>query len=258
MSWQATSATKRLVCDASGRPLTARQKLLLFVLADSIDPHSNLAHPSQKLLAQQTLSTIRTVQRLLMNLSRQGLVEILGPGRRGGHYYRLTYVPPEEERKGDKMSHYLRKDNATFRKSMATSGTDKATNRARKGDIAMSPEEYEEYEEKEKEKSSGSSEPSPLAFAGTNLKITQKQDQLLAEGFPWVDRPAEYRKMDSWLEGNPERRPQKHGRFAHNWFSKIPRPKELSNEVRKIDERLARYRNIGIKATDIAKQKSLD
>jgi hypothetical protein len=64
-----------------------------------------------------------------------------------------------------------------------------------------------------------------LSFSGQHFAVTQKQDSLLGEAFPWIDRPAEYRKADSWLEANPDRRPQKANRFLHNWFSRITQPK---------------------------------
>ena len=66
-------------------------------------------------------------------------------------------------------------------------------------------------------------QPSHLAFAGLQLFVTQRQDAVLAEAFPWVDRSAEYRTADSWLEANLERRPKKFGRFVHNWFTKFRR-----------------------------------
>ena len=66
--------------------------------------------------------------------------------------------------------------------------------------------------------------PSPSAFTGTHLRVSPTQDKLLAEAFPWVDRPAEYRRADSWIEANPNRRPKRTGPFLHNWFSKIPAP----------------------------------
>jgi len=50
----------------------------------------------------------------------------------------------------------------------------------------------------------------------------------LGEAFPWVERQAEYRKMESWLEANPLRRPKNASRFAHNWFSKIDAPTSSS------------------------------
>jgi hypothetical protein len=44
------------------------------------------------------------------------------------------------------------------------------------------------------------------------------------DAFPWVDLAQEYRKMDVWLEDNPDRRPKRMGRFMYNWLSKIPNP----------------------------------
>ncbi len=74
--------------------------------------------------------------------------------------------------------------------------------------------------------------PSPLLFQGLHLGVTGRQDKLLAEAFPWVDRSKEYRKADSWLDANPERRPKKTGRFLHNWFSRILSPGEKGGPSR--------------------------
>jgi hypothetical protein len=63
-----------------------------------------------------------------------------------------------------------------------------------------------------------------FAYQGPCLQIALRQDAALAEAFPWVERQAEYRKMNSWLEANPLRRPKNASRFSHNWFSKIPPP----------------------------------
>jgi hypothetical protein len=65
----------------------------------------------------------------------------------------------------------------------------------------------------------------PLAFSGTHLNITEKQDKLLAKAFPWVDRPGEYCRIDSWLEANPKRKPKGTSRFVHNWMSRIAAPR---------------------------------
>ncbi len=62
-----------------------------------------------------------------------------------------------------------------------------------------------------------------FAYQGSSLRITARQDSAMAEAFPWVERQAEYRKMNAWLEANPARRPHNLARFAHNWLSKIPR-----------------------------------
>ena len=79
--------------------------------------------------------------------------------------------------------------------------------------------------EKGKKKEEAPAPPSPSVFTGQHFCVTQKQDALLGEAFPWADRPLEYRKADSWLEDNPERRPKKSARFLHNWFQRITPPK---------------------------------
>jgi len=66
------------------------------------------------------------------------------------------------------------------------------------------------------------------AYRGLRLVISERQDWLLSEAFPWVERQSEYRKMESWLEANPLRRPRNTSRFAHNWFSKIDAPTSSS------------------------------
>lgn len=68
-----------------------------------------------------------------------------------------------------------------------------------------------------------------LAFSGVHLSVTHQQDASLAEAFPWVDLPGEYRKMDAWLEANPKKRPKSHVKFAHNWVSKISPPNGRGN-----------------------------
>ncbi len=81
-------------------------------------------------------------------------------------------------------------------------------------------------------------QPSPCwAFQGIHVAVTQRQDRLLAEGFPWVDRQAEYRKADSWLEGNPNRRPKRIVAFLHNWFSKIPSPSNGGKGASRAEQR---------------------
>ena len=96
------------------------------------------------------------------------------------------------------------------------------------GKVAGLREERVENREWREKKSTAQAPPS-LSFSGQHLSVTTKQDALLGEAFPWIDRPAEYRKADSWLEANPERRPKKANRFLHNWFSRISQPNGGSN-----------------------------
>jgi hypothetical protein len=83
----------------------------------------------------------------------------------------------------------------------------------------------------QKKKRTAEAAPARLVFEGQKLQITVHQDAALATGFPWVDRPAEYAKMDSWLVGNTARHIKKFSQFAHNWFAKIPRPNARPNSA---------------------------
>ncbi len=78
---------------------------------------------------------------------------------------------------------------------------------------------------KEEKEAAQAQAPSRFIFEGAHLKVTQQQDRLLGEAFPWANRLGEYKKADSWLEANPTKRPRSPGRFLHNWFSRIPIPK---------------------------------
>ncbi len=66
--------------------------------------------------------------------------------------------------------------------------------------------------------------PSRSAFKGTHLEITQGQDEILAEAFPWVDRQAEYKRMDSWLEANPKKDPRSRVHSPTIGFSALAHP----------------------------------
>jgi len=81
-------------------------------------------------------------------------------------------------------------------------------------------------ENKRQEKKKEAPAAPSLSFSGQHLGVTTKQDALLGEAFPWVDRQTEYRKADSWLEANADRRPKKTSRFLHNWFSRMLHRKE--------------------------------
>jgi hypothetical protein len=80
-----------------------------------------------------------------------------------------------------------------------------------------------------RETKEGAPAPPSLSFSGQHFAVTSKQDAMLGEAFPWVDRLAEYRKVDSWLEANADKHPKKASRFLHNWFSRITQPKGNHN-----------------------------
>jgi hypothetical protein len=88
--------------------------------------------------------------------------------------------------------------------------------------------------------------PSRFAYQGLHLEVTERQDAVLAEAFPWVDRQAEYRKMNSWLDANPARGPRSASRFAHNWFSKIETPAEAEHRQRFVSHQALPEARVGL------------
>ena len=95
-------------------------------------------------------------------------------------------------------------------------------------DANLSGDREVRIESKSTEKKKGAPASPSLSFSGQHFSVTQKQDALLGEAFPWVNRLIEYRRADSWLEANPCRRPKKSSRFLHNWFSRITEAKGVS------------------------------
>jgi len=104
--------------------------------------------------------------------------------------------------------------------AMATAMATATNNQRRAIEEGVAPQSAEAYRVQE----TRPAEACGFAYQGARLAITARQDALLSAAFPWVERQAEYRKMNSWLEANPLRRPRDASRFAHNWFSKIPPP----------------------------------
>jgi hypothetical protein len=64
-----------------------------------------------------------------------------------------------------------------------------------------------------------------LIFEGRVLEITQRQDLILGELFPWIDRVSEYRKLDQWWVAHPKCAPSD-GFYSlvFDWMARIPPP----------------------------------
>lgn len=92
----------------------------------------------------------------------------------------------------------------------------------------------------------GKPRPSPSVFTGVYLTVLERQDRALAEAFPWVDRPSEYRKADAWLEANPDRCPKRFARFTHNWFNRITKPPQRKEDLNGQEFADALAKNAGI------------
>jgi DNA-binding MarR family transcriptional regulator len=82
MSWKATAFVKGLVQAPNGEKLTATEKLMMFVLADSHNDDHGKAWPSLRRLAEQSLLSERQARYILRSLESKGLLRVCrGTGR---------------------------------------------------------------------------------------------------------------------------------------------------------------------------------
>jgi hypothetical protein len=76
MSWRATAFVKNLQRHPDGSLLTAREKLVLFVLADYHSDHRDCAWAGMTALAKAALTSPRHLCRVLADLERKGSLKI--------------------------------------------------------------------------------------------------------------------------------------------------------------------------------------
>jgi Helix-turn-helix domain len=208
--------------------------VVLLVIANHAQSDGTGAWPSVETIAREARITARHVARILPKLKDSGELAIEeGSGPHGTNLYSLPGLLPSTH---DNLSG----DNC---------GSLPLTNATTAPDICgsqMSPEPSLTVIEPSGNRSAPESgappaqatpRPSPCAFAGTHLSISERQHHLLHQAFPWVDRAGEYRKADAWLEANPNRRPRKPAAFVHNWFSRITAPSPKTKGAMNADQR---------------------
>jgi hypothetical protein len=76
MSWKATYWVKTLVQHPDGKPLTARQKLILFVLADYHHDEKGFAWVSVRRAAKEALTSPNWFSAITSTLEKHGSIEI--------------------------------------------------------------------------------------------------------------------------------------------------------------------------------------
>ena len=85
-----------------------------------------------------------------------------------------------------------------------------------------------------------------MAYRGEAIEVDQELNHILAQLFPEVDRPSEYRSADAWVWANPRRRPKNMKRFLVNWFKRRKRFEIAIEDNRlKRDELLRRELEVG-------------
>jgi hypothetical protein len=166
----------------------------------------------------------RTARRVLEGLETKGYIKRFSePGRRGNYPVLINFY---EVTQGARSGHRLNAEQTTdWRHPVYEGGASK-----RRGDDLLST-----IDKDNNKKTLGAEQapliPERLIFDGHHLKISERQDGILAAAFPGVDRQAEYRKMDSWLEANPQRRTKKRKTTGHWWFQRIGVRAERTEQI---------------------------
>jgi hypothetical protein len=74
LSWTASAHVKSLTHHKDGTPLSAREKLILFVLADSHNPDYNCAWPGLTKASAESLTSRRRFIQLIKRLEQKGTI----------------------------------------------------------------------------------------------------------------------------------------------------------------------------------------
>ena len=170
----------------------------------------------------------RTIQRVLNHLEEIGWLKFSPwrtPGKRGNYMVAICRASVHDL-SGNEFRINGEKTTDWRHPTYELVGEVSGSRRQADGEVSGNRELENKRKRIEKKKvAQAPKEPSPSAFCGIHFSVSVRQDQILAKAFPWVDdRPAEYRKADSWLEANPNRRRRNAERFLHNWFSRISAP----------------------------------
>ena len=219
MSFRATKFVRQL------RGLSAVEKAVAFVVADHDNHRGGGANPSMATIAEESgIENRETASRIMARLVAYKVIQAPQPskGRKPTVYFfnyeiancdsPVTVADPRTVTRESQLP-FPNRDSEPVKNAptVTLEGSNRdspVTGRVLKGTTR-------------KGKARGApAEPSLSCFTGQHLDVTQRQDALLGEAFPWIDRQSEYRKIDSWLEANPERRPKKASRFLHNWFQR--------------------------------------
>lgn len=87
MSWKATYWVKTLTHHADGTPLTARQKLVLFVLADYHHDEKGFAWVSTRRAAEESLTSHKWFLAIVASLEKHGTIRVERREGKSNLYY---------------------------------------------------------------------------------------------------------------------------------------------------------------------------
>lgn len=197
MSWRATAAVKGLADN-----LTAREKLVLFLLSDHHNEHTGQCNPGKKALAAQAMSSQRHLQRVLRSLEAKGFIRVLSGGGRQTNQYLLTCVDGLPT--PDTMS--------------PVTSTSPLTPCPPSGDT-MSPQPGHSYVTRTVIEPLKEPVTPSLSERGTHKKIDPDFLDDMTTAFPGIDVQREYAKFNDWRAAKGRRYKDERAAFR-NWLRK--------------------------------------
>ena len=91
-----------------------------------------------------------------------------------------------------------------------------------------------------------------MIFEGVHVKVSDELDVLLERAYPYIDRGAEYAKMDAWCEANPQKRPRRNWkRFINGWLNRTAQGETRHYQERRSEANIGKAPTVtgGIKFT---------
>jgi len=210
VSIAAIAKVKALVVAPNGEPLSAREKLLLLVLADYCNPETGLAWPSMRELARLSLMSERHARTMIRRLTRNGCLSCehrhdpRNSERNMTNLYRILVGQP------------LPLGNDSLAAPATSGGGEIATSEEPEGRTVNEPEQNHH--------SIAQSNLPALPMKNGKEYRPSPQDvehwqQTFSSG---VEVVAELRKMRLWLQANPLKQKTRTGmlRFITGWLNR--------------------------------------
>jgi len=197
VSWIATAAVKGLTDD-----LTAREKLIMFLLSDYHNEHTGQCNPGHKRFATEALSSRRHLQRVLHSLEQKGFIVILRGGGRQSNQYLLTC---------------LDRSPTSVTMSPVTSGGRTPCHPS--PDIAVSPQPGHSCVTRTVREPSVEQRTPSLPERGTRKDIDPDFLTDMARAFPTADVQREYATFRDWRSAKGRRFKDDRAAFR-NWLRK--------------------------------------
>jgi hypothetical protein len=203
--------------------MSVTETLAFIYIGSQADTRTGIWSGCAKALAGELGISERTARDVLEKLQQRGYVRrFTSPGSHACYPILVNKFPITTGEHNGKQLNAMDSKSPT-----ALAYFPRAHNGEQDGGHGAAQKRMENKEQRRRKKKSAETAcaAQPVAFSSPLLVITHVHDARLADTYPWVDRPQEYRKMDLWLTANrPGRKVRNTLAFCQNWFNRIPCP----------------------------------